>query len=131
MKKINKENLIKCLARMAGCIIYEGLFFHGMDKNNQNPIFLILKGFIAIIVLIKAWNEVLNFLRILLGEEPNELKISDCIGSDTTTYNQNPNIQNNGRLTVEQKNLIRNTLREADFYKTTSTHKYFDSFNKK
>lgn len=130
MKKINKQELIKCLARMSGCIIYELLFFHGIDKNNQNPIFLILKGFITIIVLIKAWNEVLNFLRILLGETPNELRISDCIGSDTT-YNQNPNIPNNGRLTVEQKNLIRNTLREADFYKTTSTHKYFDSFNKK
>lgn len=112
---------------MAGFIIYEYMFVQGMGKNDQNPIFLIIKGLIAIFVLIKAWNEVLNFLRILLGETPNELKISDCIGSDIPTYNQNPNIPtNNGRLTVEQKNLIHNTLREADFYKMTSTHQYYE-----
>ncbi len=127
MKKINKEDLIKCLARMTGYVIYEGLFFHSFNKNNQNPIFLIIKGFIALIILIKAWNEVLNFLKIILGETPKELGVSDFIGSDTT-YNQSTNIPtNNGRLTVEQKNLIRNTLREADFYKMTSTHQYYEN----
>ena len=126
--KINKKDLIKCLARMTGFVIYELLFFLSLDKNNQNPIFLIIKGFIALIVLIKAWNEVLNFLKIIIGETPKELGVSDFIGNDTTTYNQNPNIPtNNGRLTVEQKNFIHNALREADFYKMTSTHKYFEN----
>ena len=126
--KINKKDLIKCLARMAGFVIYELLFFLSLDKNNQNPIFLIIKGFIALIVLIKAWNEVLNFLKIILGETPKELGVSDFIGNDTTTYNKNQNIPtNNGRLTVEQKNFIHNALREADFYKMTSTHKYFEN----
>ena len=116
----------KCLIRLAVYIAYECLFIHAIGQNDLNPILLIIKGFIAIIVLTKIFNELLNFIKILFGEEPSELRILD--GCDSTTNdNTNPNIPtNNGRLTVAQKNFIRNALREADFYKMTSTHQYYE-----
>ena len=117
------KKFIICLAKIIGYIVYGVIYFKHLIKMHNFGI-TVAASLVGIFFIAFGFNEVLNLLRIGIGMEPERITLIDILVSSGT-----PDI--NPRLTYGEKTKIHNALREADYYKTTSTHKYFDSFDKK
>lgn len=129
------EKLRDCVVKLCFMIVYEVLFlyrFHNFEVDYNFGMFIV-KGFFALWFATKIWLQIVNIIGITQNVEPTDITLDEAIVSIADSDAQDSftkRMNDSGKLTSQQKTLIHNAMREMDYYKTTSTHKYFEDWKK-